>query len=118
MNHFSNNTNLDYVYYFVDEHDTEMKFFIEASIYEQQPDYASKESDWDYFGGVFIEDYDVYQFNSSFEGALNPQALTSEQINEIMGKRGITELETDILREYKQRKRFQDIEDSFFEADY
>ena len=118
MNHMSNTSTLDYVYYYDNEDGETLKLFIEAEVYEQQPDYASKESDWDYFGGVFIENFEIYQFNNTLEGALNPQPLTVEEIHEIMGKRGIFDIELDILREYKQRKRFQDIEDSFFEVDY
>ena len=108
-------TTLDIIVDLVDSEFNPVELYIEATAMEQSPDYNNDYSDWDFYGGVYIDDYELFLKEEN-----RIRCLSLIELSGIMGKRTeLTrlELETKILEEYKLQKRLNDIEDSFFDID-
>lgn len=115
----STTTSFDFIWNGESSLGEETTLFIEIVVFEQAPDYNNWDSDLDYKGGIYIESYEAFYLGGEYLSSPNQQSsLSFQELEDLLGKKGVLSLEQDILMEYNRKKRLQDIEDSFFEEDY
>lgn len=87
--------------------ETNEEYYVEAYLDYKHPDSLEKDSDWDFYGYCFINNYEVY--NSSGNKLSDKKVkILQEEID----------IESMILDHFKIHMRYEDIEDCMFNNDY